>query len=809
MKIRPEEITSILRKQIEEYDVETDLAEVGTVLQIGDGIARIYGLESAVALEMLELEHGVTGLAFNLEEDNVGAALFGEWEKIKEGDSAKRTGRVASVPVGDALIGRIVDPLGNALDGGPPIDTSDRRPLEFKAPGVVDRQPVKEPLQTGIKAIDTMTNVGRGQRELIIGDRSTGKTAILVDTILNQRGQDMICIYVAIGQKSSTVAQVYERLKEAGAMEYTIIVTAPASQAAPIKWMAPFAGAAMGEHFMFDGRHAVCMYDDLSKHADAYRQMSLLLRRPPGREAFPGDVFYLHSRLLERACKLSDERGAGSLTALPVIETQAGDIAAYIPTNVISITDGQIFLEADLFFSGVRPAVNVGRSVSRVGASAQTKAMKKVAGRLRLELSQYRELEAFAQFGSELDPATQASLARGERMVATLNQPQYAPWPMEEQVVAIYAGIHGFLDDVPVQDIPRFQDELREFFRTEGSIIQGDRRHRRPARRARREAERGDREVQAGLQHLRRARACRSCELDDVASVQDIKRRVRSVQNTRKITRAMELVAAAKLRRAQTRIEAMRPYAERMQELTAGVARASTSLRGLPLLQRRDVRKAAILPLTGDRGLAGAFNAQVLREAFTIERRLREESVEPHWVVAGKKGASTLRFRRYEVGQAWTGFSDSPRYADAQAIAHYIAELYAEQEVDRVVVIYNHFESALTQRVVAQEVLPIPESLLEGDEDRSQALLGDFIYEPEPEQILERLLPVYVETELYRALLESAASEQGARMTAMRNASKNAGELIDSLTLQMNRARQAEITQEILEVVAGADALTA
>jgi F-type H+-transporting ATPase subunit alpha len=470
LKIRPEEITSILRKQIEEYDVETDLAEVGTVLQVGDGIARIYGLESAVALEMLELEHGVTGLAFNLEEDNVGAALFGEWEKIKEGDSAKRTGRVASVPVGDALIGRIVDPLGNALDGGPPIETSERRPLEFKAPGVVDRQPVKEPLQTGIKAIDSMTNVGRGQRELIIGDRSTGKTAILVDTILNQRGQDMICIYVAIGQKSSTVAQVYERLKEAGAMDYTIIVMAPASEAAPIKWMAPFSGAAMGEYFMFDGRHAVCMYDDLSKHADAYRQMSLLLRRPPGREAFPGDVFYLHSRLLERACKLNDERGAGSLTALPVIETQADDIAAYIPTNVISITDGQIFLEADLFFSGVRPAVNVGRSVSRVGSSAQTKAMKKVAGRLRLDLSQYRELEAFAQFGSELDPATQASLARGERMVATLNQPQYAPWPMEEQVVAIYAGINGFLDDVPVQDIPRFQDELREFLRTEGSM---------------------------------------------------------------------------------------------------------------------------------------------------------------------------------------------------------------------------------------------------------------------------------------------------------------------------------------------------
>jgi F-type H+-transporting ATPase subunit alpha len=470
LKIRPEEITTILRKQIERYDVETDLAEVGTVLQVGDGIARIYGLESAAALEMLEFEHDVTGLAFNLEEDNVGAALFGEWEEIKEGDSAKRTGRVASVPVGEALIGRIIDPLGNPLDGGAPIETDQRRPLEFKAPGVVDRQPVKEPLQTGIKAIDAMTNVGRGQRELIIGDRSTGKTAILVDTILNQRGQDMICIYVAIGQKSSSIAQIYEVLKDAGAMDYTTIVTAPASEAAPIKWMAPYAGAAIGEYYMFDGRHAVCMYDDLTKHADAYRQMSLLLRRPPGREAFPGDVFYLHSRLLERACKLSDELGGGSLTALPVVETQAGDIASYIPTNVISITDGQIFLESELFFSGVRPAINVGRSVSRVGASAQTKAMKKVAGRLRLDLSQYRELEAFAQFGSELDPATQAALARGERMVATLNQPQYQPWPMEEQVVAIFTGVQGLLDDIPAEDVPRFQEELREDLRAEGTI---------------------------------------------------------------------------------------------------------------------------------------------------------------------------------------------------------------------------------------------------------------------------------------------------------------------------------------------------
>src|SRR6059036_508714 len=385
MKLRPEEITSILKDRIEHYDVETDLAEVGTVLQVGDGIARLYGLENCVAQEMLELEHNVVGLAFNLEEDDVGAALFGEWQHVKEGEPVKRTGKVASVPVGEGLLGRVVDPLGNPLDGLGPIESTESRPVEFKAPGVIARQPVKEPLQTGIKAIDAMTNIGRGQRELIIGDRQTGKTAILVDTILNQKDTDVVCIYVAIGQKASTVAQVYEKLRDEGAMEYTTIVAAPAQEAAPIKWMAPFAGCAMGEHFLFNGKHALVMFDDLSKHADAYRQLSLLLRRPPGREAFPGDVFYLHSRLLERASKLSEENGGGSLTALPLIETQAGDVSAYIPTNVISITDGQIFLETDLFNAGQRPALNIGISVSRVGSAAQTKAMKKVAGRLRLD----------------------------------------------------------------------------------------------------------------------------------------------------------------------------------------------------------------------------------------------------------------------------------------------------------------------------------------------------------------------------------------------------------------------------------------
>jgi F-type H+-transporting ATPase subunit alpha len=470
VKLRPEEITAILKQRIEQYDVQTDLSEVGSVLQVGDGIARVHGLENCVSLEMLEFEHGVTGFAFNLEEDNVGVALVGEWEHVHEGEPVRRTGQVASVPVGEALLGRVIDPLGNPLDGLGPIEGAERRPLEFKAPGVVDRQPVKEPVQTGIKAIDSMIPIGRGQRELIIGDRGTGKTALAVDTILNQGGGDLICIYVAIGQKSSTVAQVVDRLREAGALEYTIIVSAAASEAAPIKWMAPYAGTAMGEYFLFQGKHAICFYDDLSKHADAYRQLSLLLRRPPGREAFPGDVFYLHSRLLERSCKLNDELGGGSLTGIPIVETQAGDVAAYIPTNVISITDGQIFLESDLFYSGIRPAINVGISVSRVGGSARIKAMNKVAGRLRLDLSQYRELEAFAQFGSELDDATRTALNRGEKLVATLNQPQYQPWPVEEIVVAIWVGVNGYLDDIPTADVPRFQEELRDFLRADEAI---------------------------------------------------------------------------------------------------------------------------------------------------------------------------------------------------------------------------------------------------------------------------------------------------------------------------------------------------
>jgi len=461
MEIKPDEIASILRERIEGLDVESaDLSEVGTVLEIGDGIARVHGIDNCMSLEMLELPHDVVGLALNLEEDNVGAVLFGEWDKVSEGDTVKRTGRLLEIPVGEELLGRLVDPLGRPLDDKGEINTTESRAAEHKAPGVVHRQPVEEPMQTGLKAIDSMIPIGRGQRELIIGDRQTGKTAIAIDTIINNKDSDLICIYVAIGQRMSTVVQVMETLEENGAMENTIIVAAPADEAAPIKYMAPYAGCAMGEHFLYQGKHALCIYDDLSKHAAAYRQMSLLLRRPPGREAYPGDVFYLHSRLLERAVKLSDEQGAGSLTALPVIETQAGDISAYIPTNVISITDGQIFLETDLFYSGVRPAINVGTSVSRVGGNAQTKAMKKVAGKLRLDLSQYRELEAFAQFGSELDPETQKQLARGERMVEALNQNERQPMDVAEQVASIYSGTAGYLDRIKTERVADFLEDL-------------------------------------------------------------------------------------------------------------------------------------------------------------------------------------------------------------------------------------------------------------------------------------------------------------------------------------------------------------
>jgi F-type H+/Na+-transporting ATPase subunit alpha len=474
MDIKAEEISKIIRDQIGSYAVDVDVAEVGTIVSVGDGIARVHGVENTMAGEMLEFPHGIFGIALNLEEESVGVVLLGDYTEIKEGDTVKRTGRIISVPVGSEMIGRVVNALGQPIDGKGPIVSRQSSPIERIAPGVVDRSPVKEPMQTGLKAIDAMVPIGRGQRELIIGDRQTGKTAVAVDTIINQKGQDVICIYNAIGQKQSTIAQVVRTLEEAGAMEYTIVVAAGASDPAPLLYISPYSACTMGEFFRDSGQHALCIYDDLSKHAQAYREISLLLRRPPGREAYPGDVFYLHSRLLERAAKLKKELGGGSLTALPIIETQAGDLSAYIPTNVISITDGQIFLESDLFHQGIRPAINVGNSVSRVGGSAQVKAMRQVAGTLRLDLAQFRELAAFAQFGSDLDKATLNQLNRGRRLVEILKQPQYQPLPVEKQVAIIYAATTGVLDPVPVESLRAYETELYKFLDTRKSgLIKG------------------------------------------------------------------------------------------------------------------------------------------------------------------------------------------------------------------------------------------------------------------------------------------------------------------------------------------------
>lgn len=474
MKISSDEITSVIKKQIENYQVDLNVDEVGTVLEVGDGIAHIYGLENCMAGELLELPNGVYGMAMNLEESNVGAVLLGDSESIKEGDTVKRMGRLMQVPVGDAVVGRVVNALGQAVDGKGEIKTDSYRDIEIKAPGIADRQPVNVPLQTGLKCIDSMVPIGRGQRELIIGDRGTGKTAIAIDTILNQKGQNVICIYVSIGQKNSNVVRVYERLRAAGAMDYSIIVHAGASEGSPMQYLAPYSGVSIAEYFMHQGKDVLIIYDDLSKHAVAYRAMSLLLRRPPGREAYPGDVFYLHSRLLERAARLSDKLGGGSITALPIIETLAGDVGAYIPTNVISITDGQIYLETSLFYSGIRPAINVGLSVSRVGGSAQIKAMKQVAGTLRLDLAQFRELAAFAQFGSDLDAATKAQIDRGQRTTEILKQPQYSPYPVEDQVMAIYAAVKGYVDDIAVDSVVDFEHQLLNFIHSNHPEIGAD-----------------------------------------------------------------------------------------------------------------------------------------------------------------------------------------------------------------------------------------------------------------------------------------------------------------------------------------------
>ncbi len=821
-----------------------------------------------MALEMLELPHDVTGLALNLEQDNVGAVLFGEWDEIVEGDTVKRTGRLLEIPVGEELLGRMVDPLGRPLDDKGEINASETRPAEFKAPGVVQRQPVKEPVQTGLKAIDGMIPIGRGQRELIIGDRQTGKTAVTIDTIINNRDKDLVCIYVAIGQRMATVVQFQQMLEEAGAMDNTIIVAAPADEAAPIKFIAPYAGCAMGEHFLYNGKHALCIYDDLTKHAFAYRQMSLLLRRPPGREAYPGDVFYLHSRLLERAVKLNDELGGGSLTALPIIETQANDVSAYIPTNVISITDGQIFLESDLFYSGVRPAINVGISVSRVGGNAQTKAMKKVAGKLRLDLSQYRDLEAFAQFGSELDPETQKALARGERLVEMLNQNERQPLSVAEQVASIYAGTGGYLDRHQRRARPRLPRRAcwagsRPRTRTSWS---GSTTASSPTRTRR---TLGDAIAEAvddfGPDLDEEGQPLEAGESDRIKCEEE-RGRGSHVDGPRRPRRTEEPRRRRRGARAETAtLQAVREHSwppRRKSRTGSRASRTSTRSRGrwrwsrppgcaAPSSGSSDAPVRAGDPQDDARGrrgrrgrldppaAAGAARGEAghdrARHRRSRPRRRRSTprssarasacarsssatGAEVSFAVVGRRGNSTMTFRGENVGSSYVGFTDRPGFLNAREISRDLVAAYRDEEVDKVDLIYNRYVSPLTQYVRRQTLLPVQEAEVFGeglpepeqpaDPELAEAhQKSDLIYEPEAETLLPMLFEEYVDLSVYRALLESAASEHGARMTAMRNASENADEMIDSLTLEMNRVRQAEITQEILEVVAGAEAL--
>src|SRR5579884_558106 len=719
---------------------------------------------------MVEFENGTKGMALNLEADNVGVVIFGSDSEIEEGSTVRRTGAIVDVPIGKGLLGRVVDALGNPIDGKGPIEFTERRRVEVKAPGIIPRKSVHEPVQTGLKALDALVPIGRGQRELIIGDRQTGKTAVALDTFINQKeinksgkeGEKLYCIYVAVGQKRSTVAQIVRALEENGAMEYSIVVAATASEPAPLQFLAPYTGCAMGEFFRDNGMHAVICYDDLSKQAVAYRQMSLLLRRPPGREAFPGDVFYLHSRLLERAAKLNADYGLGSLTALPIIETQANDVSAYIPTNVISITDGQIFLETDLFYQGIRPAINVGLSVSRVGSAAQTKAMKKVAGSIKLELAQYREMAAFAQFGSDLDASTQKLLARGARLTELLKQPQFNPMPVEEQVASIYAGTQGFLDSVDVKDVTRYEAAMLSFLRSEKPDV------------------------------LRKIR-------------------IGSVKSTQKITKALNMVAASKLRRAQQNATAARPYSQRMTSVVASLASRITVGPQTPKLLTGTGKDEThlIIVATSDRGLAGAFNSNIVRLVRRTADELIANGKTVLFYIVGRKGRPVIQrlYPKQIIAQYDTSEMKNPSYAEAQAIAKDIIDRYVTDGIDVVHLAYANFRSTLVQEPTVEQIIPVAPRAAEDTRVKGSASLAAVEYEPDEEEILADLLPRNIAVQVYRALLENQAGFYGSQMTAMDNATRNAGDMINRLTIQYNRSRQAAITTELVEIISGAEAL--
>ena len=756
MNLRPEEISSVIKEQIERYSSELNVSDVGTVIQVADGIARVHGLENAMQGELLEFPSEVYGMVLNLEEDNVGAVLLGDHKNINEGDTVKTTGRVVEVPVGDCMLGRVVNALGQPIDGKGPIQATRHRQIERVAPGVISRKSVDTPLQTGIKAIDSMVPIGRGQRELIIGDRQTGKTAIAIDTIINQKGQGVKCIYVAIGQKASTVASLVKTLETFGAMDYTTVVVSTASELAPLQYIAPYSGCAMGEEWMENGDDVLIVYDDLSKHATAYRTLSLLLKRPPGREAYPGDVFYLHSRLLERAARLSDELGGGSLTALPIIETQAGDVSAYIPTNVISITDGQIYLETEMFNSGFRPAVNAGLSVSRVGGSAQIKAMKKIAGTIRIDLAQYRELASFAQFGSELDAETSERLAQGVRIKEILKQPQYQPMPVEYQIIIIYAAVKKLLLDIAVEDILAFESGLFDYIKTKYPEIP--------------ESIKNDKVLKEEVEEALR--------------------------------KAMKLVSTVKLQKARTRAEESKPYFDCMYAtMTSLLAKAGNI--NHPYLKADDSKKKAVIVVTSNRGLAGGYNSNVVKmvtenEAFTKEN-IRIYAI-------GGKGLELLKHKGYDIVADYSEMIEEPSYDDAKSITKRLLTDFENGEIGEIYLIYTFFKNTVSHIPTMIKVLPAEVQEEAGEED-AKAQLTPMNFEPEAEEAISLLVPKYISSILYGAFVEAVASENGARMQAMDSATSNAEEMIDDLELKYNRARQGAITQELTEIIAGAEAI--
>ena len=896
MAIRSDEITSIIKSAIDSFDSGTETRSVGTVVEVGDGIAQIYGLSGALSSELLEFPGGLMGMALNLEEETVGAVILGNATAIKEGDTVKTTGRVVEVPVGAALLGRVVDPLGRPLDDKGPIATTTTRPVERIAPGVIVRKSVDTPVQTGIKAIDALIPIGRGQRELIIGDRQTGKTAICLDAIINQKGKGLVCIYVAIGQKLSTVANTVAILEQYGAMEYTIVVVAGAEDPAPLQYLAPYAGVAMAEEVMEAGvevpgqglvKDALCIYDDLSKHAWAYREMALLLRRPPGREAYPGDVFYLHSRLLERAARMNDENGGGSITALPIVETQAGDVSAYIPTNIISITDGQIFLETDLFNAGQRPALNIGISVSRVGSAAQTKAMKTVAAPLKLDLAQYRSLAAFAQFASDLDKATRDQLTRGEKLSEITKQPQYQPLPVEKQVAILYAATHGKLDDVPTPRVREFESQFYRFLETDrpdilkeladknalsdelaGKLDEAIERFRvdafgldagqgcavgeagqrargidldhagasrgacgicairstrggRGRRSARREragmttarSTRFDRRpgprrasltrpvsraVEDALRAAQRHRRRPSERAEDaMASQRDIRRRIGSVKNIKQITRAMQFVAASKLKRAQDATLAARPYSEKLDEVLADLA-AVLGQEDHPLLAEPKGGKRLIVLITTDRPLSGPLNTNIVR---FVARDIIDNPGDVAVITVGRKGRDAMRRTGVPLEAHFATYGDRPTFADVLPLARLVTDDFLAGTCSRVDIVYSLWVSTLVQRPTSLTILPIQPA-----EDTEGIPGNQFIFEPSASAVLERLLPRYVATRLFQTVLEAKASEESSRMVAMKNATENAEELIEDLTLSYNKVRQANITREMIEIASGANA---